>query len=83
MRILTSKPALRWLAPAAVVAAVATSAVVASSATAESNLPPISAEQLRRLETGLPLTHRLVRLPHLSRRSERLFGPLQGLLVDG
>ncbi len=46
MRILTSKPALRWLAPAAVVAAVATSAVVASSATAESNLPPISPEQL-------------------------------------
>ncbi len=46
MRILTSKPALRWLAPAAVVAAVATSAVVASNATAEANLPPISAEQL-------------------------------------
>ena len=44
---------------------------------------PIGAEQLERLQSGLPLTHRLVRLPHVSRRSERLFGPLQGLLVDG
>ena len=44
---------------------------------------PISAEQLSRLEAGVPLTHRLVRLPHVSRRSERLLGPLQGLLVDG
>ena len=39
--------------------------------------------QLRRLEAGLPLTHRLVLLPHVSRRSERLLGPLQGLLLDG
>jgi phosphatidylserine/phosphatidylglycerophosphate/cardiolipin synthase-like enzyme len=44
---------------------------------------PISAEQLARREAGEPLTHRLVRLPELSRRSERLLGPLQGLLVDG
>ena len=44
---------------------------------------PISAEQLARLRAGLPLTHRLVRLPHVSRRSGRLLGPLQGLLVDG
>jgi phosphatidylserine/phosphatidylglycerophosphate/cardiolipin synthase-like enzyme len=44
---------------------------------------PISKEQLARRQAGEPLTHRLVRLPHLSRRSERLFGPLQGLLVDG
>jgi phosphatidylserine/phosphatidylglycerophosphate/cardiolipin synthase-like enzyme len=44
---------------------------------------PISAEQLDRLGAGEPLTHRLVRLPHVSRRSERLLGPLQGLLVDG
>ncbi len=44
---------------------------------------PISADQLRRLRAGEPLTHRLVRLPHVSRRSERLLGPLQGLLVDG
>ena len=44
---------------------------------------PISAEQLDRLKAGRPLTHRLVRLPQVSRRSERLLGPLQGLLVDG
>jgi phosphatidylserine/phosphatidylglycerophosphate/cardiolipin synthase-like enzyme len=44
---------------------------------------PISAEQLERLRSRLPLTHRLVRLPHVSRRSGRLLGPLQGLLVDG
>ena len=44
---------------------------------------PISAEQLERQRSKLPLTHRLVRLPHVSRRSGRLLGPLQGLLVDG
>ena len=44
---------------------------------------PTAAEQLDRLTAGAPLTHRLVRLPHVSRVSERLLGPLQGLLVDG
>ena len=44
---------------------------------------PIGADQLERQRAGLPLTHRLVRLPHVSRRSGRLLGPLQGLLVDG
>ena len=44
---------------------------------------PISNEQLLRRNDGLPLTHRLVRLPHLSRRSNRALGPLSGLLVDG
>jgi hypothetical protein len=44
---------------------------------------PIAEEQLSRRQAGRPLTHRLVQLPHLSRRSERLLGPLQGLLVDG
>jgi phosphatidylserine/phosphatidylglycerophosphate/cardiolipin synthase-like enzyme len=44
---------------------------------------PISAEQAERHRTGRPLTHRLMRLPQVSRRSERLLGPLQGLLVDG
>ena len=43
----------------------------------------IGADQLERQRAGLPLTHRLVRLPHVSRRSGRLLGPLQGLLVDG
>ena len=44
---------------------------------------PIGKEQLARREAGEPLTHRLVRLAHVSRRSERLLGPLQGLLLDG
>ena len=44
---------------------------------------PIAEEQLARRQAGQPLNHRLVQLPHLSRRSERLLGPLQGLLVDG
>jgi phosphatidylserine/phosphatidylglycerophosphate/cardiolipin synthase-like enzyme len=44
---------------------------------------PIAQEQLERLEARAPLTHRLVRLPHVSRRSKRLFGPVQSLLVDG
>jgi phosphatidylserine/phosphatidylglycerophosphate/cardiolipin synthase-like enzyme len=43
----------------------------------------ISAEQLERRNAGLPLTHRLLRLPHLSSRSSRALGPFSGLLVDG
>jgi phosphatidylserine/phosphatidylglycerophosphate/cardiolipin synthase-like enzyme len=44
---------------------------------------PIAEEQLEHLSAGAPLTHRIVRLPHVSRSSGRLLGPLQGLLVDG
>jgi phosphatidylserine/phosphatidylglycerophosphate/cardiolipin synthase-like enzyme len=44
---------------------------------------PIAEEQLDRRNRDEPLTHRLVRLPGVSRRSRRLFGPLQGLVVDG
>ncbi len=44
---------------------------------------PIAAEQRARRDRGEPLTHRLVELPAVSRRSERLLGPLQGLFVDG
>ena len=44
---------------------------------------PISKEQLDRRLAGLPLTHRLARLPNVSRRSSRAFGPISGLLVDG
>ena len=44
---------------------------------------PISEEQLERRDAGLPLTHRLVRLPQLSSRSRRALGPLNGLIVDG
>ena len=44
---------------------------------------PIAAEQRERWNRGEPLTHGLVELQATSRRSERLFGPLQSLLVDG
>jgi phosphatidylserine/phosphatidylglycerophosphate/cardiolipin synthase-like enzyme len=44
---------------------------------------PIAGEQLARRKAGEPLTHRLSLLPNVSSRSERLLGPLQGLLVDG
>ena len=46
MRILASKPALRWLAPAVVVGVVATTSLVAATAQADKTLPPIGAEQL-------------------------------------
>jgi phosphatidylserine/phosphatidylglycerophosphate/cardiolipin synthase-like enzyme len=44
---------------------------------------PIASEQLARRRNGLQATHRLLELPNLSRRTRRLLGPLQGLLVDG
>ena len=44
---------------------------------------PIAEAQLDRRNRGEPLTHCLVRLPGASRRSRRLLGPLQGLVVDG
>ena len=44
---------------------------------------PIATEQLERRESGRPLTHRLVRLSHVSMHSRRLRGPIEGLLVDG
>jgi phosphatidylserine/phosphatidylglycerophosphate/cardiolipin synthase-like enzyme len=44
---------------------------------------PLATEQLERRTAGAPLTHRLVRLAHISKRSKRLLGPLQSLLVDG
>jgi phosphatidylserine/phosphatidylglycerophosphate/cardiolipin synthase-like enzyme len=43
---------------------------------------PTAAEQLRHRKAGRPLTHRLVELPGVSKRSMRLGGPLQGLIVD-
>jgi phosphatidylserine/phosphatidylglycerophosphate/cardiolipin synthase-like enzyme len=43
---------------------------------------PLAAEQLRRLDAGEPLTHRLVLLPGVSRRVGALRGPLNGLVVD-
>jgi len=44
---------------------------------------PIAAEQARRHESQQPLTHRLVRLPGISRHSRRLLGPLDSFFVDG
>ncbi len=44
---------------------------------------PIAFEQLERLRAGADLTHRLLALPRLSRRSRRVLGPLVGLLDDG
>ena len=43
---------------------------------------PIATEQLHRIEDGKPLTHRLVRLPGVSRRRRRVLGPLQSYLYD-
>lgn len=44
---------------------------------------PIADEQLDRLSRGDPLSHRLVKLPGVSRRSRRIAGSLQGRLYDG
>ena len=43
---------------------------------------PRATEQLHRIERGEPLTHRLVRLPGVSRRRRRLLGPVQSHLYD-
>jgi hypothetical protein len=42
----------------------------------------ISSEQLALLEGSEALTHRLVKLPGVSRRRRRLVGPLQSRLYD-
>ncbi len=44
---------------------------------------PRAREQRARVDAGGAPTGRLVELPHVSRRSKRLFGPIQSLLVDG
>jgi hypothetical protein len=44
---------------------------------------PIASEQLARRERGAPLTHHLIELQGVSRRSRRLMGPLDALVVDG
>jgi phosphatidylserine/phosphatidylglycerophosphate/cardiolipin synthase-like enzyme len=44
---------------------------------------PRATEQMERRRAGAPPTCRLVGLDHVSRRSKRLLGPLQSLLVDG
>ena len=49
----------------------------------DSHWKPIAREQLELRRDGRSPTHRLVELPRLSSRVERLLGPMQGLLVDG
>jgi len=44
---------------------------------------PIASEQRERQGAGAPLTHHLLELSGVSRRSARLRGPLQSLVVDG
>jgi phosphatidylserine/phosphatidylglycerophosphate/cardiolipin synthase-like enzyme len=44
---------------------------------------PIAREQRQRLDRGQPLTHHLVQLKGVSRRTGRLRGPIDSLLVDG
>jgi phosphatidylserine/phosphatidylglycerophosphate/cardiolipin synthase-like enzyme len=44
---------------------------------------PAAREQLRLLQSGRPMTRKLVELPGVSRRVGALRGPLNGLLVDG
>jgi phosphatidylserine/phosphatidylglycerophosphate/cardiolipin synthase-like enzyme len=43
---------------------------------------PIAKEQLARLKAEAPLTHRLVKLPGVSRRHRRVLGPLLGHVYD-
>jgi phosphatidylserine/phosphatidylglycerophosphate/cardiolipin synthase-like enzyme len=44
---------------------------------------PIALEQDARRRRGEPPTHRLTLVPGVSRRSRRLLGPIQGIVVDG
>jgi phosphatidylserine/phosphatidylglycerophosphate/cardiolipin synthase-like enzyme len=44
---------------------------------------PVAHEQLRRRQSGAPMTARIVRLPGVSKRAGRLRGPLESLVVDG
>jgi phosphatidylserine/phosphatidylglycerophosphate/cardiolipin synthase-like enzyme len=44
---------------------------------------PIAAEQQARRQAGEAMTHRLARLPHVSKRLRRLLGPVDGLVFDG
>jgi phosphatidylserine/phosphatidylglycerophosphate/cardiolipin synthase-like enzyme len=44
---------------------------------------PLAEEQLARRARGEATTHRLLLLPHVSRRAKGVLGPLNGFLVDG
>ena len=49
----------------------------------DSRWKPIAYEQQARRDAGEAMTHRLARLPHVSKRLRRLLGPLDGLVFDG
>ena len=49
----------------------------------ETRWKPVAAEQLRRARDGQAATHRLIELPGVSRRTDRLLGPISGLFDDG
>ena len=44
---------------------------------------PAAQEQLDRRRRGEPTTHKLLLLPHVSRRAKGVLGPLNSFLVDG
>jgi phosphatidylserine/phosphatidylglycerophosphate/cardiolipin synthase-like enzyme len=44
---------------------------------------PLADEQFQRRRRGEPLTHKLLALPHVSRRANALRGPINSLFVDG
>jgi phosphatidylserine/phosphatidylglycerophosphate/cardiolipin synthase-like enzyme len=44
---------------------------------------PVAEEQLARRERGEPPAEKLMMLPHISRRTKGVLGPLNGFLVDG
>jgi phosphatidylserine/phosphatidylglycerophosphate/cardiolipin synthase-like enzyme len=44
---------------------------------------PTAQDQLQRSRDGRPPTHRLIELPGISKRTDRLLGPLNGQFVDG
>ncbi|MGH2556044.1 MAG: phospholipase D-like domain-containing protein [Actinomycetota bacterium] len=43
---------------------------------------PVAREQADRLTRGMPPTGRIAKLPGVSRRSKRMLGPIQDLLID-
>jgi phosphatidylserine/phosphatidylglycerophosphate/cardiolipin synthase-like enzyme len=53
-----------------------------STAVVESLWEPIAEEQLERLKQDAPLTHRLVKLPGVSRSRRRVLGPILGHIYD-
>jgi phosphatidylserine/phosphatidylglycerophosphate/cardiolipin synthase-like enzyme len=53
-----------------------------STEVVESLWEPIAEDQLDRLERDEPLTHRLVKLPGVSRRHRRVLGPILGHIYD-